>query len=242
MKERLDLYPVNNSILNDAIDRIVVKLHGLNKKNGAKTFLCTGAGANGGTTTVALNIAISLAEAGWKTVFLDCDLRKDQRFKRIGTEAKTSLTGFLTGEVPDHNNIIYNTSVDNLDYIFSGEKNENPVRLLCNAKMETLLSRLKKSYDFVIIDTPPVSITNDAEILIPVVDKYLIVVCMNETTKKQLVDSRIQLGDYEKKFAGIVANKLGIMQYKGAVKDFDYFSKKNLLKKQNDAIERKKGK
>ena len=107
MKERLDLYPVNNTVINDAIDRIVVKLHGYNKKNGAKTFLCTGAGANGGTTTVALNVAISLADAGWKTIFLDCDLRKDQRFKRIGTEAKTSLTGFLTGEVTDFNNIIY---------------------------------------------------------------------------------------------------------------------------------------
>ena len=77
MNDCLNLYTINNSVLNDAIDKIVVKLHGMNKKDESKMFLLTGVGANGGTTTVGINVAISLAEAGWKTVFVDADLRKD---------------------------------------------------------------------------------------------------------------------------------------------------------------------
>ncbi len=65
MEEKIELYSVDNSILNDAIDRVVVKLHGLNKKSGSKIFLLSGASVNAGTAAVAINIAISFAAAGW---------------------------------------------------------------------------------------------------------------------------------------------------------------------------------
>ena len=139
MKENLELYSINNAALNDAIDRIVVKLHGYKKKSDSKVFLLTGAGANGGTTTVALNIAISLASAGWKTVFLDCDLRKDQQYKRIDNAESASLTSYLSEKNVEAKDIISFTNFDNLDYIAGGDKNDNPVRLLSNAKMEKLI-------------------------------------------------------------------------------------------------------
>ena len=71
MRQLLEVYPVNNRVLSDSIDRILIKLYEENKKNNYKSFLFTGAGANGGTTTVALNIAIALSQVGWKTVFVD---------------------------------------------------------------------------------------------------------------------------------------------------------------------------
>ncbi|WP_408071401.1 CpsD/CapB family tyrosine-protein kinase [Butyrivibrio sp. JL13D10] len=242
MSEKLELYTLNSNVLNNSIDKIVVKLHGLYKKDHSKMFLCTGAGANGGTTTVAINIAISLAEAGWKTVFVDCDLRKDQRFKRIGGEVKLSLTDYITGGTTAYRRIIYGTNVNNLDYVVAGDKNDNPVRLLCNAKLESFLEDIKKDYDFIIIDTPPVGITNDAEILIPYVDKYMLIVSMNETTKRQLVEARVQLENYEDKYIGVIVNRMEMGQYSNTVKDFDYYTSNKQLQKQKRGMSKRKDK
>lgn len=239
MKEKLNLYQVNNQVLNDAIDKIVVKFHSMNKSEGVKTFLFTGVGANCGTTTVGLNIAISLAEAGWKTVFVDCDLRKEQKYKRIGKEATNTLAKYLSGECSRGEEIINNTSVDNLDYIVAGDKNDKAVRLLCNVNMEKLLSSLKETYDFVIVDTPSISVAKDAEILIPNMDKYLFVSCMNMSTKKQLFDVRLELSDYENKYAGIIINNLEMMQYKSIIKDYNHFSDKEMTMKLQSAMEKK---
>lgn len=241
MKEKLEIYSVKNSILNDAIDRIVVKLHGQKKRTGAKSFLFTGAGANCGTTTVALNTAIALAEAGWKTVFIDCDLRKEQKFKRITLDEPVTLSGYLSGQVSGGISIIKKTDVDNLDYAVAGDKYESPVRLLSNYRMQTLIEELRGKYDFVIIDTPSVSVCNDAELLIPFVESYIIVIGMNDTKRKQLIDARISLADYEDKFLGVIANKLDLYQYKGIVRDFDYFTGGALIKKQKIAMTKKGG-
>ena len=241
MKEKLSIYPVRNSILNDAIDRIVVKLHGQKKKYGSKSFLFTGVGANGGTTTVAINIAIALAEAGWKTVFVDADLRKDQKFKRIVSDDGMTLSGYLSGKVSESSKIVKQTDVGGLDYIIAGDKCENPVRLLSNYKMETLLAELGETYDFIILDTPSVGVCNDAELLIPFVNSYMFVVHMNETKRKQLVDARIALIDYDDKFIGTIANRMELFQYKGMIKDFDYFSNGSLVKKRKLAMTKKGG-
>ncbi len=237
--EKLAVYPVRNSVLNDAIDRIVVKLHGQKKKSGDKSFLFTGAGPNGGTTTVALNVAIALAESGWRTVFIDSDLRKDQQFKRITVNEPKSLSGYITGRISKKEHILNKTDVDNLEYIAAGDKYENPVRLLSNYKMESLLSELSAIYDFIIIDTPSIGICNDAELLIPNVNAYVLVVSMNDTKRKQLIDSRISLADYEDKYLGVIANRMEMFQYKGLVRDFDYFSGDALAVKRRDAIKRK---
>lgn len=239
MEEKIELYQLNKRILDDAIDRIVVKLYGHNKADNAKTFLFTGAGANVGTTTIAINVAISLAEAGNKTIFLDCDFRKEQKYKRIDKENLASLTDYLSGKVNSPDNLIYNTNVEGLDYVVAGDKNDNPVRLLSNPKMESLLRELKNKYQYIIIDTPSIGVANDAEILLLYVDKYIPVICMNETTKKQLVSARLQLADYEDKFCGIIANRTEIMQYKDEFRDYDYFAKNNIIKKQKDGLNRK---
>ncbi len=239
--ENLEIYPITNGVLTDAIDRICVKILGDNRKTGNKSYLFTGAGANGGTTTVALNIAISLAQTGWKTVFLDCDFRKSQKFKRVDKSQGLTLTEYLTGAEEDYKNIALPTNVKNLDYVLSGEKNDNPVRLLCNSHMQTFLDYLKERYDFIIVDTPPVSIINDAEILMPLIDRYIIVTCLNETKKKQLVSSRIQMEEYEDKYFGVIANRVDMMQYKHEYRDYDYFTQSNLLMKQQKGISKKKG-
>ena len=126
-----------------------------------------------------------------------------------------------------------------MDYIIAGDKIDKPVRLLCSSIMEELIEKLKGNYDYVILDTPSISVAKDSEILIPFVDKYVIVSCMNMTKKKQLFDGRIELADYENKYAGIIINKMDMVQYKSAVRNYDYFSERNLAIKKQIGIEKK---
>ena len=96
--------------------------------------------------------------------------------------------------------------------------------------MEALCDDFKSSYDFVIYDLPSISIVNDAKVLIPSVDRYVLVGGINISTKKQIFDAKLALVDYANKNGGIIANRMDKYQYRKNVKDYNYFEEKNLRK------------
>lgn len=226
----LELYGNETYAVNEAIDRIVVGIYEMKREYKASSFLFTGIGSGVGTTTVALGIAIALSEAGWKTLFVDCDFRKGNEFKRISAPAGMDLATYLTEDNVKESDIICNTTYENLSYIASGERYNTPVRLLCSEKMEALCDDFKSSYDFVIYDLPSISIVNDAKVLIPSVDRYVLVGGINISTKKQIFDAKLALVDYANKNGGIIANRMDKYQYRKNVKDYNYFEEKNLRK------------
>ena len=140
------------------------------------------------------------------------------------------LATYLTEDDIDESEIICNTSYENLYYIASGERYNTPVRLLCSDKMEALCTGFKFEYDFIIYDLPSISIVNDAKVLIPSVDKYVLVGGVNISTKKQIFDAKVALLPYGKKNGGIIANRMEKSQYRKNIKDYNYFEEKNLRK------------
>ena len=231
MEEKvLELYGNETLAVNEAIDRIVVGIYEMKREYKASSFLFTGIGSGVGTTTVALGIAIALSEAGWKTLFVDCDFRKGNEFKRISAPAGMDLASYLIEDDIDESEIVCNTSYENLYYIASGERYNTPVRLLCSDKMEALCTGFKSDFDFIIYDLPSISIVNDAKVLIPSVDRYILVGGINITTKKQIFDAKLALLPYRKKNGGIIANRMEKSQYRKNVKDYNYFDEKNLRK------------
>lgn len=231
MEEKvLELYGNQTHAVNEAIDRIVVGIYEMKREFKASSFLFTGIGSGVGTTTIALDIAIALSEAGWKTIFVDCDFRKGNEFKRISAPAGKDLASYLTEDDVDGDDIVCNTTYENLFYVASGERYNTPVRLLCSDKMEAICDAFKLNFDFVIYDMPSISIVNDAKILIPSVDRYILVGGVNITTKKQILDAKLALLAYGKKNGGIIANRMEKSQYSKNVKDYNYFDEKNLRK------------
>ena len=222
----IKFYRSESQLMNDAVDRIVVEFHRRKKERGDKVFLLTGCSSEVGTTSVSINLAIALSAAGWKTVLVDCDMRKNDKFKRLNEESRTGLIDYLE-KSKEVNDIAYDTGYDNLEYIPCGTTtNISPVRLLCSGKMEKLVDELKDKYDFDIVP--------DADILIPSIDAVALVAAMRKTTKHQLAEAKLKMEIYEDKYAGLIINRVDMMQYRKYNHDYDYFRTDN----QNDKYEK----
>ena len=118
MDNTIKFYRSDSQLMNDAIDRIVVEVH--SRKNASeqerKSILLTGCSPESGTTTLAINLAISLSAADWKTLLVDCDLRKGMKYKRLNADTKKGLADYLN-HTCELNEIISSTNYEKLDYI-----------------------------------------------------------------------------------------------------------------------------
>ena len=208
--------------MNDATDRIVVEVYKHKKEKQYKTILLTGASPQAGTTTNAINLAIALSVAGWKTVLIDADMRKGTALKRLNKDTGKGLSDYLNDAVPS-TKIKYRTSYDNLTYIPCGSVQDSPVRLLCTKKMELIVEQMKEEYDFVVFDFPSINIVPDAEIMFSIVDEMMIVAAIGKTSKRQLYDARKKVSAYSEKYVGTIVNQVDMIEYRKYFKEYDYF-------------------
>ena len=230
MEEIIEFYRSENQIMNDAIDRFVVEIHKKNKEKGYKSIMLTGCGTNNGTTTTAINLAVSLADAGWNTVLVDCDMRKGMSYKRLNEEMDKGLSDYLDGKI-SLDKVIRNTNYDKLKYIPSGVVEDSPIRLFCSGKMDEFVHILKEKYDYVIFDFPSINIVPEAEAMFDSVDGIVLVAALGEVTKRQLYSAKKKMEECKDKYYGLLINKVNMQEYAKYIKDFDYFGAGNLSKK-----------
>ena len=186
MEKKVELYQVKNETVNDAFDNMVVEVHLKKQMHGYQSFLLSGSEPGVGTTTMVINLAIAMAEAGRKTVILDIDMRKEQNYKRLNTEVEYGLAELLKDN-GSLDKAVYATNQNKLDYIpATGKVVENPVSLLCSNRMEELLEELKKEYDYIFIDMPSIYSAPDAKIIAGKVDGVIVVAAQGKTLKNHL--------------------------------------------------------
>lgn len=227
MQTVINVYQSGSQIVRDAVDKVIVQVYRKKREQGYKSFLITGCSAGCGTTNMAINMAVALADAGWGIVLVDCDIRKGMEYKRLNQKIDTGLSDFLLGVADD---VVYKTNYERLDYIPCGRSGGSPVRLLATREMEKLDSRLKKDYDFVIYDFPSINIVPDAGIMIPVADGVMLVAAVHETTQTQLDSAKMKVRGTEGKYMGVIVNKLQLPEYRHYVKDYDHFRSEKLKK------------
>ena len=228
--KKLDIYRNDNYILNDAFDQAVMNLHILKKQNGYKTFVICGCEAGDGTTTVAINLAAALASSGWKTVLIDGDMRKKNRYKRLNENVSEGLSDYLLDRV-ELSNVICETTTDNLSYIPCGELIDNPVRLLCSNKMTVALNQLSDEYDFIIYDMPAINAAMDAKVIAVNVDATILVSAVGQTSKSGLIEAVNALNEVKANLIGTIVNKMDMDEYVSSNIDYDYFQNERYAKK-----------
>lgn len=169
-----------------------------------------------GKTLTSLNLGLSFAELhNRRTVVVECDLRLPQFSKLLSLPDSPGLLGYLEKRA-DLAQIIQGVGENALHVIQAGGRaNDRSVQLLSSREMTTLLGELRRQYDHIIIDTPPVVELADAGIVGGRGDEVLLVVRMN-VTPRTLVEQAIRnLSRYKTPVAGIIAtaHRRGLRRY-----------------------------
>jgi capsular exopolysaccharide synthesis family protein len=147
------------------------------------TVLITGDTQSIGKTFNSINIASVYALYGKKTVLLGFDLRKPRLYPEFGLSNNTGLSSFLGNKESLDNIIQRSGKIPNLDIIPSGPIPPNPAELIASAKCDELFAELKKRYDYIIIDTPPIALVTDSLLLMRHSDANLFIVRQGVTNK-----------------------------------------------------------
>lgn len=153
--------------------------------SGAKTLMLTSSISGEGKTFCSINIATVFALSEKKTVIVGLDLRKPKIFGDFNLDNTFGVVNYLIGQ-KTADEIIQKTEIAFLDVITSGPIPPNPAELILSETMKDLLDDLKKRYDYIILDTPPVGLVSDALELAQYCDATLYVVRQNVTKKGML--------------------------------------------------------
>ncbi|RAW01476.1 capsular biosynthesis protein [Pseudochryseolinea flava] len=149
-------------------------------------FMVTSSVPGEGKSFTSLNLASVFAMAGKRTVIVGADLRKPKLFEELGLENKIGLSQYLSGMVGVEE-VIQTTSVENLYLISGGPTPPNPSELLMRPAMEKLMANLRDQFDYIIVDTPPLSYVSDAFVLSKYADHSLFLVRQDFTPKTALL-------------------------------------------------------
>ncbi len=136
-----------------------------------------------GKSFVTLNLAATLASLNKKVAVLELDLRKPKLSNYLKESREFGISNYLVGTT-NETDIIKTTSVNNLFLISSGPIPPNPAELLSNGRIETLINVYRETFDYILIDCPPVGLVTDAMLLLPFIDSCFYLV-RHEVTKLQ---------------------------------------------------------
>jgi capsular exopolysaccharide synthesis family protein len=158
-----------------------------------------------GKTFSAVNIAIGYAITNKRTIILGLDLRNPGLSKVFDADSHFGVSTYLS-EQSTLAESISKTHIENLDYLSAGPIPPNPSELIGTEKMVQLIDELKKQYEYVIIDSPPINIVSDAIQLFPHVNAILYIVRLNYTRKRFLEDINYLYLTKQAKNIGIIIN------------------------------------
>ena len=159
-----------------------------------------------GKSTLAANLAISLAQTGQRVILLDCDFRKPRQHQLFQLkDEELGLASVVNGNV-ELNDAIQPSGVEHLDILPCGPRPANPAELLTSMSFQDVLNKLRAHYDSVIVDTPPLLAVSDPRVVAQRVDAVLMVFQISKQARPSAERAREQLVDMGANLMGVVIN------------------------------------
>lgn len=168
-----------------------------------KIVLVTSALPQEGKTTVSATLARSFAQMEWRTLLVDADLRKPTVHTLFGIDREPGLTDLLQGRIPEEDAIAA-SNIPHLDLLSAGFPSQSAAELLQSPATPTLLKSLAALYDYVVVDSPPLTSITDTLLLSGYADGILFVVNGQVSPREFVKTAREQLQD--RPVLGVVLN------------------------------------
>ena len=184
-KDKDPLLVINNpkSPVSESFRSIRTNVEFITRSKLPCTVLVTGDAQSIGKTFNSINIASIYALYGKKTVLLGFDMRKPKLFQEFGINNNMGLSSFLSNKESLENIIQPSGKMPTLDIITSGPIPPNPSELIASEKCDELFAELKKRYDYIVIDTPPIGMVTDSLLLMRYSDANIFIVRQGVTNK-----------------------------------------------------------
>lgn len=180
-----------------------------NIAGGAQTVVVSSSIPGEGKTSIAVNLAIMMAESGTRVLLVDADMRRPRVAKSLGLEGSVGLSGVLSHTVALEEAIQKWGHDGALHVMTSGRPAPNPSELLGSPSMEKLISRLETDYEVVVIDTPPLLPVTDPAILGSRASGVVLVVSADgRTTRGDLSQAVANLEAVSARLLGVVINQV----------------------------------
>jgi succinoglycan biosynthesis transport protein ExoP len=172
-----------------------------------KTMVVTSPSPQEGKTTTAINLGVTMAEAGGRVLIIDTDMRRPRLHRSFGVPNQTGISTVIVGKATLEE-AIKRTDVPNLDVLTCGPVPPNPSELLHTSRFAVVLADCAKLYDRIILDSPPTSAVTDPAVLGNLADGVVLVVKAGETTREAAMHARKQLATAKARLFGVVVNAI----------------------------------
>jgi capsular exopolysaccharide synthesis family protein len=181
-------------------------------EEGARSVIVTSTGPSEGKTLISSSLAISLAQAGQRTLVIDADMRRPRLHEALGRSQEPGLSNVLVAEA-SLADAARQTEEKNLWVLSAGHIPPNPAELLGSKKFIALLADLKRRFDWIVIDAPPVMPVTDASVLAHSAGAVVFVVGSEMTPRQSATAALDQLRQANAKFVGVVLNRVNVHRH-----------------------------
>lgn len=242
--ERIRLFTLKNpkSIVSEAFRTLRTNIQFTNIDKKIKTIVVTSSNQGEGKTTVASNLAASMAQTDKNVLLIDCDMRKPRIHKVFGITNLDGLTNILMGE-KKLVDVEYKGDQDikSLTVVISGPIPPNPAELLGSRRMKEFLEDVRDQFDMIILDSPPINLVTDSAILSTLTDGTILVIEVGQTDIEAAKSGKELLDKVHANLIGVVLNKIPVSgrsyynysyyQYSDYYDDYDKNKKKKKRRK-----------
>jgi polysaccharide biosynthesis transport protein len=176
--------------------------------SGHQVIQVTSPHAADGKSTLAANLAISIAQSGKRTVLIDADFRRPRVHKLFHVSSEVGLASAIRGDC-DLSAAVQMSGIPGLWILPCGPRPSNPAELLTSPRFQEMLQEIRSKFDFVIVDTPPVLVVTDPCVVAPRVDGVVLALRLARNVRPSAERARDVFASLGANVLGVVVNGVG---------------------------------
>lgn len=208
----------------EAVRKTATRIDHHMRRRDQKVLMVTSVAENEGKSSVAANLALALAEKGRRVMLIDVDLKKPALYKVFEKkeENRKYLSDYLDKKAEIKDVLIYEKK-EKIYTVFQEKSIHNAARYLDSMEMKALIDAGRKKMDYIILDTPPMSVSSDAELMLKMADNAVLIVRQDWTDVRAANDASDTIRQAGVDFTGFILNAFLKEQLWSSLREHSYY-------------------